>query len=210
MQLNARVALAAIISLGITLVAAPKLCADPIVSLHIELGSWTGSSFAPDGSDWNTFSNGNWAVVATAPGFGNPTLDGFNNVDLPGDQYWLFMADNGDPATAMRITLGYTSGSAVEVYTDPSGPQFGGSYTLVSGSGFSASLISAPQSSFELAPASQLTINGLYASDGSLNWVLDLNQSPVPEPASGIDIALGALALTALVFGRRRIQVHRA
>lgn len=209
MHWNAKVVFAAIISFGIVLATSPVLFASTIESIDVQLGSWNGGSFSGDGSEWDTFNGGDWAVVATAPGFGNPTLDGLNNVNLPGDQYWLFMADDQDPATAIQITLGYASGSVVEVYTDPQGPQFGGTYTLVSGTGFSASLISGPQNNFEPAPTSQATSGGLYVSSGTPDWVIQLDQSPVPEPASGSEMTLGALVLAALVFGRRRLQLQR-
>lgn len=172
-------------------------CAGNIDAFHIQLGSWNGSTFSADGSDWNTFSGGNWAVGATAPGFGNPVLDGFNSVNLPNGEYYLYMATNGDSALAVQITLGYTSSpDVVEVFSDASGAAVGGSYTLVSGSGFTAGLVTGPQTVHTAVGSGQN-----YTSTGAANWIIDLNPGgaapSVPEPGSWALLAggLGGLAV---------------
>jgi hypothetical protein len=190
--------------LGFALWAAVSGYGSTINSLQVELGSWDGSTFTPDGSTWNTFVAGNWAVGATAPGYGNPVLDGFNSVNLPDGEYYLFMASNNDTAAqAIRITLGYSgSPSAVEVYTDPSGAANSGTYTLVSGSGFAASLVTGPQTAHEVVANGQN-----YSPNGRANWVVDVNSSvATPEPATWTLIA-GAFAVCGAV--RRRMLQRR-
>jgi len=160
--------------------------AGTVDSIDIKLGSWNGTTFNSDGSWWNTYAVGNWAVGATEAGFGNPLLDGFNSVDLADGDYYLYMADNGDTgAQAVQITLGYSGGPSVsEVFTDSNGAAVSGSYTLVSGSGFTADLVTGPQTTHTTVGSSQV-----YESTGEANWIVDLND--VPEPASWILMTAG-------------------
>jgi PEP-CTERM motif len=174
-------------------------CAGVINSFHVELGNWNGTSFNADGSDWNTFNGGNWAVGATAPGFGNPVLDGFNSVNLADGEYYLYMATNSDStATAIRITVGYSGGGvATEVFTDPSGAANAGNYTLVSGSGFTADLVTGPQNAHTTVGSGQR-----YFSTGEANWVVDFNSGAVaPEPGS---LTLLAVGLVSFGLARRK------
>jgi len=183
------------------IVLASGFCvADTITSLDIQLGSWDGTTFSSDGSEWNTYNAGNWAIGTTAPGFGNPLLDSFQSVNLPDGEYYLYMADNGDDDDAIQITLGYSGGPVTEVFTYSSSPQEGipGPYTLVSGSGFTASLVTAPQSANSLVSESQV----YTPTDGTNDWVVDLNSgSTAPEPGSWMLLVGG---LTGLAFARRR------
>ena len=171
-----------------------------INSLHVEFGTWDvpTSSFTRDGSDWNTFNGSNWAIGATAPGFGNPVLDGFNSVDLPDGEYYLYMATDLDSgATAMQITLGYASGVVVEDFTSTS-VLTAGPYTLVSGSGFTASLVAAPQSTFTAVGSGQR-----YFPTGEANWIIDLNSSTsAPEPGTTSMLLIAGLG--ALAFARQK------
>jgi hypothetical protein len=185
--------------LGWGILAAGLCRAGNINSLHVQLGSWNGSSFSPDGSDWNTYNGGNWAIGATAPGFGNPVLDGFNSVNLPDGEYFLYMASNGDTgARAVQITLGYSGGGSVaEVFTDPNGALNAGSYTLAFGSGFTANLVTGPQTAHTAVGSGQT-----YSSTGQPNWIIDLNSgTSVPEPGSWRLLAAG---LASFVLLRRK------
>jgi hypothetical protein len=164
------------------------------------LGSWNGSAFSPDGSDWNTYNGSNWAIGATEPGFGNSLLDEFNSVDLPDGEYFLYVASNGDTSvTAVQITLGYSGGPVTEVFTDGNGAGGGGTYTLVSGSGFTANLVTGPQTTYTAVGNGQV-----YESTGRPNWIIDLNSgSAAPEPDSWILLATG-LAGMVLVHRKGR------
>lgn len=191
--------------LGGTLLIAALCCAGTIDSFHVELGTWNGSSFSPSGSDWNTYNGANWAVGATAPGYGNPVLDGLNAVSLADGEYYLYMAANGNlTSTAVRITLGYSGGPVSEVFTDANGAANSGSYTLVSGSGFTANLVTGPQTAFTAVGTGQV-----YSSTGAANWVVDLNSgSAAPEPGSWMLITAGLAAL--LSFRRWRLYSQQA
>jgi hypothetical protein len=169
-----------------------------ITSIDVTLGTWDASTFTSVGSIWNTFDGGNWAVGATTPGYGNPLLNSFANVALADGEYWLYMAQyDGSANNAIRITLGYLGGgSNVEVFTAVEGsPEFVGGYTLVSGSGFSADLVAAPQTDHELVGTRQV-----YSSDGTPNWIVDIN-SNAPEPGSWVLMGTG---FAALIFAARR------
>jgi hypothetical protein len=179
--------------------AAGFCTAGTITSIDIQLGSWDGSTFTTDGSQWNTYNADNWAIGATAPGFGNPLLDGFDSVSLPDGEYYLYMADNDDDAGAIQIILGYSGGPVTEVFTYAGSPQEGtpGPYTLVSGSGFTASLVTPPQSTYL-----QVSSGQIYSPSGDEDWVIDLNSgSSVPEPSSWLLVAGG---VAGLLFARRR------
>ena len=182
-------------------------CAGSIDSLHIQLGYWDGTQFFVSGSDWNTYNADNWAIGATAPGYGNPLLTTYspalNQFSLPDGDYWLYMADDGDGSTAIQITLGYQGGgSVVEVFTSPDGAEYTAPYTLVSGSAFTANLVSGPQTTYELVAPSTCCYYQAYYSDGTANWIVDVNTgSGVPEPGSWPLAAAGL----AVVAGSRRL-----
>jgi len=176
-------------------------CAGNIDSLHVQLGSWNGTQFIGGGSDWNTFSVGNWAIGATAPGYGNPLLTSYSpaldQFSLPDGEYWLYMAEYSDPSNAIQITLGYQGGgSVVEVFTAPASAEYSGPYTRVSGTAFTADLISGPQSLYTPVAPGQA-----YQSNSTPNWIVDVNTgSGVPEPGSW---PLAAAGLTVLAGLRR-------
>lgn len=170
-----------------------------IDSLHVQLGSWNGTQFIGSGSDWNTYNAGNWAIGATASGYGNPLLTSyspaFNQFSLPDGEYWLYMAEYYDPSTAIQITLGYQGGgSAVGVFTSPGAAEYSGPYMRVSGTAFTADLIAGPQSTYEMVAPGQV-----YQCCGTPNWIVDVNTA-VPEPGSWL---LAAAALTVLAGSRR-------
>lgn len=186
--------------IGWILLATGSSYAGTIDSIHIQTGTWDGSVFTPSGSDWNTYNPDNWAVGATAPGFGNPVLDGFNSVNLPDGEYYLYMATDDDTSPDIQITLGYSGGPSVaEVFTDSARQAANaGTYTLVSGSGFSANLVTGPQFTYTAVGSGQV-----YNSTGEANWIVDLNSVSVPEPASWTLFALG----TGLFVVIRRIRM---
>ncbi len=153
----------------------------------------------PDGSDWNTYNSSNWAVGATDPGYGNPVLDGFDSVDLPDGEYYVYMASNGDPgATAVQNHPGIQRGQ----------PGCGGLHGCQRGcqcgrlnAGFRFGLHGKPGN----RPANDLHRCGhwqVYHSTGTANWIIDLNSgTSAPEPGSCILLAAG---LAGLALRRRK------
>jgi hypothetical protein len=191
-----------ILALAVLILAAGSCYAGTITYIDVTLGYWDGSAFSGGGGEWNTSGSYYWGIGVTDPGFGNPlwVTSDTSDLNLPDGEYWLYMATNGatDPH-AVQITLGYAGGSDVEVFTTSAGTpeEDVGDYTLVSGSGFAANLAYAPQSTSELVGA-----NYTYASDGTPNWIVDLDSGAAPEPGSWVLLATGLAAL--IYFGRRR------
>ena len=172
---------------------------DAISSIDVQLGTWNGLTFSMNGLEWNTYGNANWAVGVTHPAYGDPLLDSQNNVDLPNGEYYLYMAQEDDfSPTAIQITLGYATSSVVEVFTNTSStsPEDYGPYTRVSGSGFTANLVTGPQSTYTAVGEGQV-----YSPAGYANWIVDIN-STTPEPGSWMLLASGFAAL--IFFSRRR------
>jgi|SRR5271157_391366 len=186
------------LAVAVSIVVCGPCLAGTINSIDVQLGTWSSGTFTTAGLDWNTYGGGNWAVGATAPGYGNPLLDSFNSVSLPDGEYYLYMAqaDNGAAPTpnAIQITLGYSAGGPnVEVFTSTGNPEYtAGPYTLVSGSGYTASLVTAPQS-VDLEVGTGQT----YHATSAPNWVVDIG----PEPGSWVLLASG---LAGLIFLSRR------
>jgi hypothetical protein len=190
-----------VLLLFLGLVATPAR-ADDIDSLQVFLGTWNGSSFALHGGVWNTYSPINWAIGVTNPGYNNPLLDSYQDVNLAPGNYWLYMASLPDAGNAIEINIGLANDTSItEVFTASGGSaEFNGGYTLVQGSGFDLSFISGPQ--FEYTPVSE---GQIYSPGGYANWVLDLNATAAPEPSSAV---LLSIALLAIAFvARKRVAL---
>ncbi len=186
------------LALGLVLLTSASF-AGTITSVHVELGTWNGTVFTPDGSDWNTFNSFNWAIGVTAPGFGNPVLNTFPTLSVPDGHYYLYMAEFQDFATALRLTLGYSGGPDVSaVYTSAGGVEYSGPYA-VAGSGFLLQLVTAPQGTHTTVSEGQ----NYFPTPGQNNWVLDLDSNvTIPEPGSMVLLAAG---IGALCLIRRRL-----
>ncbi len=199
----------AILIAAVLILAAGSCFAGTITSVDVQLGTWNGSTFTTDGSVWDSSTAIFWPVGVTNSGYGNSLLvtSVTSNLNLPDGEYWLYMAEVGDSSTAIQITLNYAGGPDVEVFTASGSAEYNDTYTLVSGSGFTANLVSAPQSTYELvgtwgqyaAPGTNGTQSGLQ------NWILDINSGAgprLPEPGSWVLLATGLAAL--IFFNRRR------
>jgi len=189
----------AILIAAVLILAAGSCFAGTITSVDVQTGTWSGSTFTNTAGEWNTYNAVNWAVGVTLPVSSSPLLDSFNSVNLPDGQYWLYMAGFDDPSPAIQITLNYAGGPDVEVFTSSGSAEYNDAYTLVSGSGFTANLVAAPQSTYELVGTGQTYVSGLAP-----NWIVDINSGAgprLPEPGSWVLLATG---LAALIFFKRR------
>lgn len=153
--------------------------------VQVQLGTWNGSNFVFNGAEWDWQSGFNgWAIGVTNPGSANPVLNSISSPGLTTAPYWLYMAQSGS-GQAIRITLGYSTGALTEVYNSPSDAESNSAWTLVSGSGFTANLVAAPQSTFEKVGQ----LHGGYTPDGTQNWVVGIN--PAPVLFLGVDTVTG-------------------
>jgi hypothetical protein len=189
-----------VLAIGAVTAVQPAKADITITSLTVDLGNWTGSAFVGDGAIWNTYDPANWAVGATHPGIGNPVLDGFNSVNLPLGQYYLYMASYPDTGNALDFTAGLSNNTSITgVFTTIGGsPEFVGGYTQVAGStDLSLSLVSPPQTAY--TPVSE---GQNYGSTGTANWILDVNAAP--EPGFYGALALGLTGMIVAVRRRKR------
>ena len=179
--------------------------AGSIATLEIDLGDWTGSSFNISNHRWNTYPSG-WAAIGLSnPTLGSPLLNTSSSSDmgLSDGSYYLFMSDYGNSYQAIQFIVTYEGGATnTVVFTDPSGAVNADGYTLVSGTGVSASLLSPAQSTYELVGGNAQT----YAPNGFQNWIVAFNSvggaTAAPEPSSWLLFAIGAVGLW--VLSRRR------
>ncbi len=118
--------------------------------------------------------------------------------------------DNADAFDGVNVWEGGTmrdiSGGSISVGTDGSG-QIDQWEILVDGAG--------PLAGWQLESTWNLTSGSTTITDGLLAQNINdpgswSQVSPTPEPASGVELALGLLALGALFIGKRRLSTQRA
>jgi len=104
-----------------------------VTSLYLEGGSYS-TTFAGNGSIWDTEPNGFFAIGVTAPSLNSPFLNGTaSRVNLPRGRYWFYL-EPGNLGSAVRLTVTYADGSNETAVFSTRDLSIAGAWTRLTGS----------------------------------------------------------------------------
>jgi len=189
-----RFALPCLLALGVALAAVPAHADE----LYVYIGN---DYTTADGTVYTTQMS-----MDAGFGFTNPLGDNISNVDVTSDvNEWVL----SDGFTEWDSTMGTLEN--FDVSTDAAG--------TIDGWDFSIQAINAPfLFNLDSSSASGDSVEALFfgevpAYNGSNSdpgvWAGPILIASTPEPASGVDLALGGLALGLLAFGKRYFGIRR-